>query len=311
VLTLEQAYAFLESPAARYVAADLFLELQIPAAEHGAELMDRYERVRDAPNDVDHRVTVRVDPPGVTMRVRYARPGRPVTDGDQIDVRHCVFKGTKREAMQTPDEVLLRYRGRDGVREVAYIWPGSMLDGLRYASSMLARRYGWKEEDAVWLCLTGEAPKLNPLTINVRFTAGNPPTTTLTAAPWVSAETIKRNYQKVQGQVLVKGNHALSLRSMAVLRFVEKDIRERSKRLPWRELLVRWNQEHPEWKYQDYRGLRQTYYRTLNAIVHAPVRLPESKPSPRVQRRSREALERAKEIIELDRKRGGNGQSEI
>jgi hypothetical protein len=311
VLTSDQAYSLLKSPAARYFVTDLFLSLRIPAAEHSAEIVGRYEQVSDSPNDIDHRVTVMVDTPGTTTKVRYARAESPVTDEDQTGARHRVPQDSRGARMKSPNEVLLCYRARDGVREVAHVWPGSVLDELRRRSSMLARRHGWKDEDAVWFFLTGEAPKLNPLTVNVRFTAGNPPTTTLTAAPWVSAETIKKNYQKVQGQVLVKGNHALSLRSIAVLRFVEKDIRERSKRLPWRELLDRWNQEHPDWRYKDYRGLRQTYYRTLNAIVHAPVRLPESKPSPRVQRRSREALKRAKVIIELDRKRGGNGQSEI
>jgi hypothetical protein len=311
VLTPDQAHAFLESPAARYFVIELFLKLHISAAEHRAEIMGHYERVRDAPNDVDHRVTVRVDPPGVTRRVRYARRECPVVDGDQIDVRHCAFKDTTRMAMKTPDEVLLRYRDRDGLGEVAHIWPESVLDELRHRSSMLAEAYSWKEEDMVWFLLTGEPPQFSALTLRVRMAAGNLTTVTMTAAPWVSAKTIEKNFQKVQKQVLVKGNHALSLRSIAVLRFVERNIRERGKRPPWKELLDRWTREHPEWKYQDYRGLRQTYYRTLNAIVHAPVRLPESKPSPRVQRRSSEALKRAKEIIDLDRKRGGNGQSEI
>jgi hypothetical protein len=155
----------------------------------------------------------------------------------------------------------------------------------------------------VWLFLTGEAPKLNTLRLSLRLTAGSLPTITLTAPVWVSAETIKKNYQKVQSQVLVKGNHALSLRSIAVLRFVERSIRERGKRPSWRELLDRWNQKHPEWKYQRYRGLRQTYYRALDAVVYAPVHLPKWKLSTAQEKRIREALERAKEIVELDRKR--------
>jgi hypothetical protein len=259
---------------------ELFLELQIPAAEHRAVIIGHYERVGDTPNDVDHRVTVKVDPPGTTMRVRYARGERPLTDGDPVDVRHCGFKDTKRETMQTPDEALLRYRDRDKVREVANIWPGSVLDELRRRSSRLARMYGWEEEDMVWLVLTGETPRLGALALKVRKTAGNLTTITLTAASWVSAETIEKNYQNVQRQVLVKGNYALSLRSIAVLRFVEKNIRERGKRPPWRELLDHWNRERPEWRYQDYRGLRQTYYRTLDAVAYATVRLPKWNHSP-------------------------------
>jgi hypothetical protein len=70
----------------------------------------------------------------------------------------------------------------------------------------------------------------------------------------------------------------------------------------------RWNQVHPKWQYQDYRGLRQTYYRTLDAVANAPVRFPKWKLSPAQEKRSREALERAKEIVELDRRRGDNVQ---
>jgi hypothetical protein len=308
-LTPDQAYSFLESPAAGYFMADLFLNLQVSAARHRAEIVGQYERVRDAFNDVDHRVTVRVDPPGITQRVRYARRESPVTDGDQIDIRHCVFKDSEGAVMKTPDEVLLRYRGREGAREVAHIWPDSVLDELRRRSSMLANIYGWKEEDMVWFFLTGEAPRLSTLTLNVRLTAGKLTTITMTAAPWVSAETIKKNYQKVQRQVLVKGNHALSLRSIAVLRFVERNIREKGKLPRWTGLLDRWNQEHPEWKYQSYRGLRQTYYRALDAVVYAPARLPKANLTPALEEKAREEIEHAKEIAELARKRGDNKQT--
>jgi hypothetical protein len=73
----------------------------------------------------------------------------------------------------------------------------------------------------------------------------------------------------------------------------------------------RWNHEHPEWKYQDYRGLRQAYHRTLDAVAYYPVRLPEWKPSAAVKKRAREALERAREIVELDHKHDGNKQVEL
>jgi hypothetical protein len=311
VLTPDQAYSFLESPAARYFVTDLFLGLRIPAAEHRAEIVGRYEQVSDAPNDIDHRVTVKVDPPGTTRSVRYARPESPVTDENQTDARHRVPKDSQAARMKSPNEVLLRYRDRDGVREVAHIWPGSVLDELRRRSSMQANIYGWKEEDMVWFFITGEPPRLSTLTMNVRFTAGNLTTITMSAAPWVSAETIKKNYQKVQSQVLVKGNHALSLRSIAVLRFVERNIRERGELPRWRELLDHWNREHPDWKYQDYRNLRYTYYRTLDTVVYAPVQLPKSKPSPALEKRARAALERAEEIVELDRKSGDTMQTEI
>jgi hypothetical protein len=99
------------------------------------------------------------------MRIRYARGECPVTDGDWIDARHCIFRDSQGAKMKTPGEVRLHYRDQDGLRRTAHSWPGSVLDELRRRSSMLARMYRWKEEDIVWFFLTGETPRLGTLTL--------------------------------------------------------------------------------------------------------------------------------------------------
>ena len=93
-------------------------------------------------------------------------------------------------------------------------------------------------------------------------------------APWISAETLEKNYRSAQRQILTKSNHALSLRRLAVLRFVEEATRVEGKRPPFPQLLTRWNEQHPAWRYRDYRGLAQAYRETLEQVAHSPFRIP-------------------------------------
>jgi hypothetical protein len=186
----------------------------------------------------------------------------------------------------------LPYRDREGYKATAHVWPGSLLDHVHRFNAKWAKLYGWKEEDMLWVLLTGEAPRLNALKVNVRHSVGNQMTITLTAAPWISADVVKKNFQNVQQQVLTKDNQAIPLRSIRVLRFVESVVRRRGKFPTWPELLAQWNKENPQWAYKSYRGLRQTYHRTLDKVVHAPFRFPEPKPSPKVEKRAQETRDR-------------------
>src|SRR3712207_7270482 len=64
--------------------------------------------------------------------------------------------------------------------------------------------------------------------------------------------TVEKNYRNAQRQILIKSNHALSLRRLAVLRFVEAATRIDGKRPPFRseerrvgeECRSRWSPYH-------------------------------------------------------------------
>ncbi len=296
VLTDERAYALIESPAACYFHPAWFQEWELPILDHTSEITSRYEV--KSHNPIDHRVSVRVEPVGATKRVRYSRPPEQTEDGDEIDMRMCVFTDPDRQEVKPPGKQPLIYRDRDGLKSQIQVWPGSLLDQIRGFSAKWARTYSWKEEDMLWLLLTGQAPKLNALTVRVRHDLGNLATVTLMVAPWVSAETVRRNYRNIQQQTIVGDNHALPLRSIAVVRFVERRIREAGERPPWPELLGQWNRQNPEWSYKDYRGLRQTYQRAVKKIAHPTLRMPESRPSPTVERRAQEAKDAAVRMLE-------------
>ena len=122
-------------------------------------------------------------------------------------------------------------------------------------------------------------------------------TITLTAAPWISADVVKKNFRNVQQQVLTKDNQALPIRSIKVLRFVERTVREEGELPPWPVLLTQWNRENPRWAYRSYRGLRQAYYRALSRVVHSPFRFPEPKPSLKAEKRAREIRNRVLKVL--------------
>src|SRR5215212_2772177 len=80
-LTPNESWALLESPAAAFFAPNWFERWKVPVVGHTAEFAEPYDQ-GSAGEEVDHRVTLRVDPPGITRRVRYARPDTPISDED-------------------------------------------------------------------------------------------------------------------------------------------------------------------------------------------------------------------------------------
>jgi hypothetical protein len=283
LLTREQAHNFLESPATRYFGLDFFEAWEIPLIKHQAEIVEYDEGL--GKSEIDHRVSVRVDPPGTVKSAQYAPHWVPAI-GDGTIRKVCSYSDREHTQAKHPNEHPLTYRDREGFKARVYPWPFSVLDELRRRCNRLARLYSWEEEDMVWVFLTGEAPSLPALKLRVKYTQSGP-RITLTAVSWISAEAVKRNVEKSQKQILVKNPRELPSRSLAVLRFVEKVKRTEGERPPWSDLLSQWNRDHPQWSYRSWRGFAQTYRRTLDNVAHSPVRFPQTRSSPRVQKREK------------------------
>jgi hypothetical protein len=282
--TLAQAHELLESPAARCLPHALFDQWQIPLTGHKAELLE-YESGQDE-RDIDHRATIRVEPPGVTKTVRYANDDAAEIDGKTIDW-HWYHLGPEGSMSIPPERRLLRYRDRDGLKVEMWVWPGSVLDVLRGFSARWAGRLGWQEEDATLWLLCGRPPRFDSLTAKVRYKRGSPLTIELTVHPWVPAETVLENYRKIQRQLLGKENHRLKSRSLDVVRFVESRIREEGVRPSWRKLLERWNEEQPaEERFSDLRNFARVYKDTMERVAHYAFYPPRRKPlSPAAKRK--------------------------
>src|SRR5918998_4722066 len=285
LLTPEQAHELLESPAARFLPHALFERWRIPLTGHKAELLE-YESGQDE-REIDHRATIRVEPPGVTKTVRYANDDAAEIDGTAIDW-HWYHLGPEGSMSIPPERRLLRYRDRDGLKEEMWVWPGSVLDVLRGFSARWAGRLGWQEEDMTLWLLCGRPPRFDSLTAKVRYKRGSPLVVELTVHPWVPAETVLENYRKIQRQLLGKENHRLKSRSLEVVRFVENRIRQKEGvRPPWRKLMERWNEGHSaEERFLDLRNFVRVYKDTLERVAHYSFYLPRRKPwSPAAKRK--------------------------
>lgn len=301
LLSPEEAHELLESPAARFFQPGMFGEWNIPLLRHKAEVLE-YDSGADKLY-IDHRATIKIDPPGIVKTVSYANQDKAGFDPKVIDW-HWYFYGDTKDDGISPEECILRYKDRDGLEEEMWVWPGSVLDSLHSISSYWARVLGWKEEDMTMWLLTGEPSKWKPLEVKVRYKIGNPLTVSFTVHPWMSADTVARNYRRIQHQLLGRDNRPLQPRSLAVLRFVEGRVRQSGGERPsWARLLNEWNEQcRPKWRYENRSNLSRTYRKTLQSVAHSSFFLPMRRMSPAAQRKANrlndEATAAAKRILE-------------
>jgi hypothetical protein len=277
-----------------------FIGWQIPVVGHTAQVVGNYDPGIDKP-DVDHRVTVRVDPPGITRRVRYAHPDSPLSDESMEVYRTC---RTRNEILIAPGEEPLRYLDRDGLKEKLWVWPTSVLDHLREVGHKLAGSYGWTEEAAVWFVLTGETPEIKPLDVRARVSSNEyaPPQwrITLNVMPWVPAETVKNAYRHMQKQVLKgktpkKSEREDHLKILRVARFAweQRRLGNIDEKQPWVDLCERWNQSFSDRRFGTSRDFRTYFERGAKKALESPgFKVPEHTSSPAEKKKALETRER-------------------
>jgi hypothetical protein len=189
-----------------------------------------------------------------------------------------------------------RHDGPDG--------PSWIMRELRKLAERLAYTYRWREGDAIWFVLTGHAPLVGPLEVSVavsqtsrypgtprtlipgssppRYHAADPRTAdyypstatiTVTADVWVDAKEVERVFRKTQRHILGGDARPLEERTLEVVKFVAQRMREYPQE-SWADRCRAWNATCPqEWRYENYRGFRQTFKRFANRL-HKPFNLP-------------------------------------
>jgi hypothetical protein len=302
-LTPDEARKLIGSYAARYFPLEWFLDWKIPIVEHTSEIMGEYDwgSHRD---EVDHRVTVRVDPPGIIERVRYAHPDAPLLDEseNQISSRCVLMK--KRRGVIPPFEVSLPEDPEEGpppedLTEVKLaddpeersvflaplvlsgnyqtstrptsVWPGSVVGDLYVLAEELVDTFCWPGKDAAArFVLTGLAPLMRP--INARLYEENgflesPLRIQLDASPWVSEEEVSGMYRRMQEHVIQGRNRLPGAKTLRVTNFVWSQKRKFGyDRLPWSELHKQWNKENSDDQIKSHSNLRTYYLRGAKAV---------------------------------------------
>jgi hypothetical protein len=253
LLTPDEAFRLLSSPAAGRLSPAQFAEWGIPIVGHTSRLIkQQQEREGDA---VMVRVMVQIEPPGAAFEVQ-----RVYSVEGEDDAAH-------------PDGHLLAHRGEDGWVWRERVWPRSVLGELRELSRRLTEHYQWAEECVPSFVLTSSIPIVSPLKVSAQFADRmyfSRSTITLTIEPWVSANTVLRAYRDVQRQVLGRDNRPLSRRNLAVFRFVNDRLDERGNTPPLRLLLDEWNRNHPEWRYADVRNFGRDLGRAERGLLLPP-----------------------------------------
>jgi len=139
---------------------------------------------------------------------------------------------------------------------------------LEDLANWLAHDFLWEPADALWFLLTDEVPAVTTLEVEQDRRRG---VFKITVQPWVSADTWGHIYRGIQDVVRGRDNRPLKPRTLAVLRFVSKEINAQDNPPTWEELLVSWNKKYPnpEWKFGTSSGLRRAYMRAVEALAPA------------------------------------------
>lgn len=282
LLTQDEAHALLASPAARMFPPEWFSEWEIPIIEHRASIV-----ASDANSSAyafDHRVTVHLDPPGITKKVRYA-DRRLLTLEEQQEYRtHCMSQsgGTIPPINYMPIE----WHGEHGYPP--WLWPGSVVGKLFDLSDELVTTFDWPAGGigqlaanvGAWFVLTGEAPNVRPIDARWEQKSGNhlnPQWRIRLIAPtWLPEEEVSRAYRLIQKRFFAGRIRLPDPKTLEVARFVWEQERQNGyNRLPWPELFERWNKEYPGFTFKSYNNFRTVCMRGMKAVTDLNFSWPE------------------------------------
>ena len=276
LLSKDQAWDLLKSPAAALVETRFFESWSIPIVGHTAEVKS-YESDL-LPWGRRHVATLTVDPPGITREVSMS----PWPGGSHPEKRRPLV-------LKFPDE-------ESGVANHE-VWSVSLLGELREVGEKLHKRYRWHLAEAVWFVLTGETPAVPALKVTRSFPSSmyhhpdRDVLITIEASPWISSSSVARAFRKAQIKTLGYGvGSSPGEKNLKLLRFVIErtdplGMLEAGSRLPkdpmhrpedelitnlqyvkvpeGKELVNEWNEMYPQWSYG---GNTKNFWRDFNRI---------------------------------------------
>lgn len=263
----EQATAFLQSEATCLFTPGQFRQWKIPVVGHLATGVDDEQKYAD--NYFSHRRTVFIHPNQRTYSRQLNIAWKaPAAGASRIPPDHL---------FTLPSPAILARLGKQHDAGPLVVWPGSILDKLRVLSDWLADTYQWDTEEAAWFVLTGTPPRVPTLRAGYETPSrafGEFGAITLTVAPWVPADAVLRAYRQHQRTALGGDNRPVGKRGLTLFRFVRQHRPPDGQKVPWREVLRQWNNEFPQWRYDDVRRLARDHDRVERALMPARRHVP-------------------------------------
>jgi hypothetical protein len=261
MLNEEQAYAFLSSPVTRCCSLTFLSAWEVPPVGHTFAVDEKELEREDA---WTRGFPISIDPPGITKTIRLSGDTKrylPLLTFPSKEVR-----GGKRHA------------------EHVTVAVGSVLDDLRRVSESLEEWYPWELADATWLVLTGQPPPVPPARGSYRIRRGSHYAygqITITAMPWVPAETVFELYRKAQLHARGGVNQPIREKTIKLMRFIidrvylelgvySLDLSEGERKSLGKRLVAEWNQtewvqKNPKWAYG--KGDTRTFWRDFNRAL--------------------------------------------
>jgi hypothetical protein len=260
LLTLDEHDRFLNSPALRLFSKGDLEQWGVPLVGHTAVILEE-ERSTNDNGTVQRRVSVRIDPPGITR-----------------ESHHWVTQIVETEALGVPRRAVyalpcILWTDAEGGEGRQQVVAGSVLDELHRIAVWLAHRYGWEEEQAVCFILTGCPPASVPIQSQVEFTSRGcftQATITMRVAAWVPAEVVQRSYGEVQRMYFPVRERIrpLSEKACGVYRFVLERTNGQGEHPSWARLRDEWNASCPKsWRYSSKDQFWKAYQRVAESIV--------------------------------------------
>lgn len=120
---------------------------------------------------------------------------------------------------------------------------------LKTLCRKLCRRYPlWQEAQAVSFVLCDDIPLIPKARIQIQFSSHFPPRIILNLDPRLSPEEVARIYAHYRAEVRSGRDRPMSEKHLTLAVFVAENEEPGS---TWTSLMKKWNEEHPEWAYQN------------------------------------------------------------
>jgi hypothetical protein len=136
------------------------------------------------------------------------------------------------------------------------------LERLKRLVDALAERYRWPEDAATIFLLTGRTPLRLP-SVTLRASSHHGQKILVEADPWVPPGVVRDAYAAARDSLTPQPRRVprISPKRRELVAFVNA-----RGGVPSRALFIDWNNEHPQWRYQDGANFIRDYHRTVERM---------------------------------------------
>jgi hypothetical protein len=230
---------------------------------------------------------------GGDRRARF-RAGAPWLSANEMTMAAALGEGMAQRAAHIPEIEAQHDRLRDGssritADEAARIWREDKAPEdvePREFIRDLARRFGWRLEDAAIFVLSGWFAPIDPIAGSISVVEfadeyGDPSPRSrarifLTIDPWVSSDTVLAAYRDLRRQLIGAERKPPEARELEAFRFVVRRLDDSGKpEKGWTALGREWNEIHPDdgWNYGKPGDIRRAYEGVRSRLVNYEYRV--------------------------------------